>query len=148
MPESILTQEEADSLIQAEKYADDNHVVKYPSPGGKLSVHLYSSEPRDRFHLDITRGRIALSKVSHNLRVRTSIPIVRLDIGGAPHTNPDGSKVGRDHLHLYREGYGDTWATEVDPSVFTDVDDLQQALSDFLAYCRVQAFPPVDLSLF
>ena len=148
MPEPILTQIEADALIQADKHADDTKAVSYPGPGGKLCVQLHSSDHRERFHLDLTRGKIALTKVSHNLRVRTSIPLVRLDINGAPHTNPDGSKVGRSHLHLYREGYGDSWAVDIDPNLFTNVSDLQQALSDFIAFCRIQTFPPVDLSLF
>ena len=148
MPDPILTQAEADALIQTDKHADDTKAVSYPAPGGKLCVQLHSTDHRERFHLDITRGRIALTKVSHNLRVRTSVQLVRLDIGGAPHTNPDGSKVGRDHIHLYREGFGDAWAFNIDPGVFTDVDDLQQALRDFISFCRIQTFPPVDLSLF
>lgn len=148
MPGPILTQTEADALIETEKHADDKKAVSYPSPGGKLCVQLHSVDHRERFHLDITRGRIALTKVNHNLRVRTSIPLVRLDIHSAPHTNPDGSKVGRTHIHLYREGFADSWAFEIDPNVFTDVDDLQQALFDFISFCRIQTFPPVDLSLF
>ncbi len=148
MSEPILTQTEADALIQADKHADDTKVVIYPAPGGKLCVQLHSSDNRERFHLDVTRSRIALIKVNHNLRVRTSIPLVRLDINGPPHTNPDGSKVGRSHVHLYREGFGDSWAFEIDPNVFTDVNDRQQALRDFISFCRIQTFPPVDLSLF
>lgn len=148
MSEPILTQAEADALIQVEKHADDTKAVEYPAPGGKLCVQLHSSDHRERFYLDLTRGRIALLKVNHNLRVRTSIPLVRLDINGAPHTNPDGSKVGRSHVHLYREGFGDSWAFDVDPAVFKDVGDPQQAFSDFISFCRIQTFPPVDLSLF
>lgn len=148
MPEPILTQTEADALIEIDKHADDTKAVSYPAPGGKLCIQLHSADNRERFHLDLTRGRIALTKVSHNLRVRTSIPLVRLDINGAPHTNPDGSKVGRSHIHLYREGFGDSWAFEVDPSIFSDVNDLQQALRDFVNYCHIRTFPPIDLSLF
>lgn len=148
MSEPILSQEEADRLIAAEKRCDEKKAINYPGPGGSICIHLYTSDRHERFHFDVTRGRIALKKVCHNVRVRTSIPLIRLDINGAPHTNPDGSKVGRSHLHLYREGYGDAWAFEVDPEIFGDVDDLQRTLQDFVRYCNIVDLPTINYSLF
>lgn len=148
MPEPILSQAEADALIAAEKKCEDKKAVDYPGPGGSICVILHTNDKRERFHFDVTRGRLALTKISHNVRVRTAVPLVRLDINGAPHTNPDGSKVGRSHLHLYREGFADAWAVDVDPSIFQDVDDLQQTLRDFVKYCNIQDLPTVNFSLF
>jgi len=41
------------------------------------------------------------------------------------------------HLHLYREGYGLTWAYPASPEDFTAPDDLAAALDDFLRFCNV-----------
>ena len=89
-----------------------------------------------------------MTKVSHNLRVRTSIPLIRLDINGAPHTNPDGTKVGHSHIHLYREGFGDAWASDIDPNAFSDVSDLEQTFQDFVRYCNIRGLPTINFSLF
>ena len=148
MTEPLLSQEEADALIAAEKRCDDESPISYPGPGGSICIQLHTADRRERFHFDVTRGRIALKKVSHNVRVRTSIPLVRLDINGAPHTNPDGTKVGRSHLHLYREGYRDAWAYEINPEEFRNVEDLQQSFMDFVNYCNIKNLPLVNLSLF
>jgi hypothetical protein len=36
---------------------------------------------------------------------------MRLDLDGPPHRNPDDEEIPWPHLHVYREGYGDKWAS-------------------------------------
>jgi hypothetical protein len=96
----------------------------------------------------VYRGRIVLQKATHNLRVRTAIPLLRLDLNAAPHRNPDGEKVGRTHLHVYREGYGDAWAYEVPDDAFGDLDDLVRTLNDFMTYCNITQQPAINPHLF
>lgn len=69
------------------------------------------------------------------------IVLIRLDIDGAPHTNPDGVRLSGTHLHLYREGYDDKWAEPLDPSRFRDTRDIQRAFEDFCGYCNIQGIP-------
>jgi hypothetical protein len=74
-------------------------------------------------------------------RARQVVVLVRLDLAGAPHCNPDGEELPCPHLHIYREGYGDRWARRVPASEFSNVEDLWQTLQDFMRYCKV-AKPP------
>ena len=76
--------------------------------------------------------------------MRTAIVLVRLDVNGAPHTNPDGEFLSGAHLHLFREGYDDKWAYPVDPKTFTLLSDPSKTFHDFCAYCRIESPPPVQ----
>ncbi|NQU21722.1 MAG: hypothetical protein HQ567_10595 [Candidatus Nealsonbacteria bacterium] len=69
--------------------------------------------------------------------------MLRLDVDGPPHQNPDGEEMPSPHLHVYREGYGDKWAVPV-PAEFTDTSDLVCTLRDFMKYCNVQECPSIQ----
>ena len=137
-----MTQAEADRLISIEKHAADTEERPYPAPGGKLTAPLVSSDGADQFLLDITRGQISL-KVSHQTRYRKTTVLVRLDLGGATHRNPDDSEISTPHIHLYREGYDDKWAFPLPDHVFADLADLFQTAQDFMAYCHITQPPRI-----
>lgn len=109
---------------------------------------LISHDNRENFHLDITRGRIVLSKVSFQNRARQIVVLLRLDLDGAPHTNPDGSLITGPHLHRYREGYGDKWAEEVGPNSFPALGNDMAAYERFLDLCNVAQRPILQMGLF
>ena len=73
--------------------------------------------------------------------------LVRVDVDGAPHTNPDGQKLGGTHIHVYREGYDDKWAYPLDPFRFRETRDIGQVFEDFCRYCNVMAVPSFQKSL-
>lgn len=148
MADIVIPQEEADNLINASKEYHGPQKVEYPAPGESLNMQCESHGGSERYHLDVYRGRIELTKASHNLRVRIAIPLLRLDIGGRPHKNPDGERIDCPHLHVYREGYGDAWAYELPDEVFNDVHDLPQTLKDFMDYCNIQNQPSIEGNLF
>ncbi|HQU19265.1 MAG TPA: hypothetical protein PLA92_09490 [Fimbriimonadaceae bacterium] len=81
MAEIVLTQGEADALLQMEKYKVDDRAHDYPALGGYLSVELHSADRRERFLLDIQRGRIDLAKVTYQNRAHRTIILARLDLG-------------------------------------------------------------------
>lgn len=139
-----LTQAEADALLAMEKHRVDEQHHPFPGYGVQLWVGLKSVDGRELFSLDITRGRVDLAKVTYQNRARVSLVIARLDIAGAPHRNPDGSEVLCPHLHVYREGYEDKWATPAPAELFTDVSDHWRTLDDFLAFCNVTLRPHID----
>ena len=141
MPEVVLAQAEADALLAMEKHRTDDTLYRYPPRGEFIKVPLISPDKREHFILDVgVYGSIAL-KVTHQNRARSVVILVRLDIGGAPHRNPDGKTVPCPHLHVYREGYDDKWAFPVDAVNSPDVSDLSQTLDDFLRYCNVTKPP-------
>lgn len=112
----------------------------YPSAGGNLNIELRSVDGRERFLFDVTAGRISLEKASYQTRWRRATVLVRLCVNGSTHRNPDGQRLGRTHLHVYREGYHDKFAIPV-PNSFTDLNDRSRVLQDFCAYCNISTQP-------
>jgi len=142
----MLTQADADALIAMPKVFVSPRTVSVP-PGLDVTFDLVGEENRERFLLDLWRGTIRLSKLKFQTRGRKVIVLVRLDIDGAPHTNPDGVRIGGTHLHLYREGYEDKWAYPLDRAQFTKPSDIQQAFRDFCGYCHIETIPPFQEAL-
>jgi hypothetical protein len=107
LAEINLTQTEADLLIAMPKVKINNQVWDYPSFGGSISIPLTSTDKKENFILDVSRSHIDLLKGKYQNRGRQVVVLIRLDFGGAPHRNPDGTEISCPHLHLYRENYGD-----------------------------------------
>ena len=147
MSDSSLPQAEADALIGIEKHRVDDTSYLFPATGS-LTVPLQSPDRREQFELDIYRGRIDLSKATYQERGRQIVVLVRLDIAGPPHRNPDDEEVPCPHLHIYREGYGDKWAEPAPASVFANTSDLWTTLDEFMQYCRVTKPPLIEQGLF
>ena len=87
--------------------------------------------------------------------------MIRLDINGSPHTNPDtdtvpvdflegfnGETIESPHIHLYVEGFMDKWAIPVPKNTFTDTNDLYRTLHEFFDYCKVTEPPIVHKGVF
>lgn len=143
----LLTQQEADALLALEKHYRGNEIFEYPSLGGCLRIPLYSSDHREEFSLDITRGRIELRKNTFQTRARKAVILVRVDLEGPPHRNPDDVVISCPHIHIYKEGYGDKWATSL-PSNFTNCQDIGSVLNDFMVFCNVLTKPPISQDMF
>jgi hypothetical protein len=124
-------------LIKIPKYQqeEEKHYT-YPNVGG-IEIPLISADKREEFILDIWKGKISL-KAKYQTRVHKTIVLVRLDLNGPPHRNPDGEEVGETHIHIYREEYGDKWAYPVDIKYFPNINDLFKTLDDFMKYCNIR----------
>ena len=142
MADVNLTQSDADALLALPKARTDEREYAYPYTGGKTTIPLISQDGREQFILDLYRGGINLSKNTLQNRARRVVVLARLDIGGAPHRNPDDKEVPAPHLHIYREGYGDKWAIPVPVDRFGGLGDTWQTLQDFMRYCNIVA-PPI-----
>ena len=147
MAEINLTQQEADKLIGMDKFLTDTTNITLPIAGEKLTLDCFSLNKREEFVLDCFRGTIKLSKVTHQMRARKVVPLVRLDIDAAPHQNPDGTEVGNTHLHIYSADYADKYAVAV-PNTFTNLADIAQTLIDFMKYCNIKNTPQINGGLF
>jgi hypothetical protein len=148
MAESEIGQEMATALIRMPKRRVDDAIHYFPGPGGGMTVPLASSDGREAFVLDAFRGRIEISKATFQNRGRQVIVLVRVDVGGAPHRNPDGEQIACPHIHAYREGYGDRWASPLPQDAFPEPTDLWRTLLDFMAYCNVVEPPIIEKELF
>jgi hypothetical protein len=132
-----ISQELADHLMRLAKRRTKFELVNWPRLGEKASVDLISLDEKEAFLLDIERGYIKLSKLTLQNRARAVVPLVRLDIDGPSHRNPDDTEVPCPHLHLYREGYATKWAYPVPTLIFTNLEDRRQILADFMKFCHI-----------
>lgn len=141
MPNYDLTQDEANALMAMEKIKLDAKLWIFPAAGEGIHVPLVSNDNKESFILDVQRGRISLSKATYQNRVHEVVPLVRLDVGGPPHRNPDDEEISCPHIHRYVEGYGLKWAFKELPEEFLDTTNLWETLYDFMRYCNVTDFP-------
>ncbi len=143
-----LTQAEADALIGMEKHRTDDQQHDFPSFGQSLVLSLQSPDKREVFFLDISQGRIDLLKVKYQNRARQVVVLVRFDLAGAPHRNPNGEEIPCPHLHVYREGYGDKWAMHPPAEHFDSTSDVWAILQDFMRFCNITYPPYIERGLF
>ena len=137
----MLTQAEADALIAMVKTFVNPGGISLP-PGADQTHDLVGEDAREMFLLDLWRGTIRLSKLKFQTRAQKILVLVRLDIDGAPHTNPDGERLGGTHLHLYGEGYEDKWAFGLDPKRFRDPGNIRRTFQNFCRFCHIKGAPP------
>ena len=158
----MLTQAEADALIALKKKRISNASYNFPSSGEILTIPIISIDERESFLLDINRkGSIRLTRCTYQERYRGIFILVRLDIDGPPHTNPEvdivplpylipynGQTIQCPHLHLYVEGFMDKWAIPAPPNEFPNTTDLYNTLEDFFRYCNIIEPPVIQRGLF
>ncbi len=123
-----LSQNEAIDLINTNKVVKDLTAHSFPAPGGEIILKLESEDQRSIFSLILGRNKFELAvaySIHHMFKKSGNIPIIRLDIDGPDHKNPDATpslpylipfrntKVGKRHMHVYVEGFGLTWAFPV-----------------------------------
>ena len=148
MNDFILSQSEADKLLAVEKETLDKTHIKLPDLGGFSEMKFQSCCGKDIFVLNFTKCSIKLEKKNHNFRFAQNIGLVRLDLNGPPHRNPDGVEIGESHLHLYREGYGLKYACPVPMDKFHNLNDTLETLKDFMTYCNITKKPQLSNGLF
>lgn len=148
MADLNLTQAEAEALIRMEKQRVNEQWYNFPWHGETLALPLQSPDKREMFFLDINRGRIDFSKVTYQNRARQVVVLVRFDLTGPPHRNPDGGDIPCPHLHRYREGYGDKWAEPISAEHFSSTSDIWVMLQDFMRYCNITQPPHIERGLF
>jgi hypothetical protein len=98
--------------------------------------------------LDVTRAQIKLAKATYQNRARQVIILMRLDLDGPTHRNPDGVEIPCPHLHIYREGFGDKWASPAPVDRYTNTVDLFLTLEVFMRDCNITRPPTVQKGLF
>ncbi len=142
MAQLDLTQTDADMLIALPKVRTDETERDFPLMQQSAIIPLLSEDGRESFVLDIHAGRVNLSKITFQNRGKQVIVLVRLDVGGPPHRNPDGEEIPCPHLHVYREGFADKWAVAAPIDRFTDLSDQWKTLHDFMQFCSIVR-PPI-----
>ena len=139
----MLTQKEADELINLIKILLEYKSIAIPIMGDQKKVVLKDKESgKIRFTVDMQRKSYNIHKITYQTRINSEI-LLRLDIEGPPHPNPDGTEIDGPHIHIYREGCSDSWAYPLNDVIQTDQTDLAKVLVDFLKYNHVENIPEI-----
>ncbi len=148
MAEINISQAEADYLFGMEKIAANKNRWDFPTMGVKIEIPLVSRDKKGNFLLDINRGRIDLKRITYQNRARQIVILVRLDLSGPPHRNPDDSEIPPPHIHKYKEGFADKWAYPIPEEIFRNTDDQWQTLQEFMDYCNITEQPDIRRVMF
>ncbi|MCI0638018.1 MAG: hypothetical protein L0Y72_15300 [Gemmataceae bacterium] len=116
--------------------------INFPLPGAAQQYEALSEDGKEAFLFDVNRkGRMKLSKCTYQERYAVVEILLRLDLDGPTHENPDGAEIPCPHVHVYKEGFADKWAYLLPAGVFTNTADLVRTFLDFLLYCNVRKIP-------
>ena len=148
MADIDITQEKADELIAMEKHRVNEKEWLFSAPGERLAIPLISADKREHFMLNVSRAQVKLTKATYQNRARQAIILMRLDIDGPPHRNPDGVEIPCPHLHIYREGHGDKWAVPAPADRYPNTLDLFSTFETFMTHCNITEPPIVQKGLF
>jgi hypothetical protein len=158
-----ITQDEAEALIAMEKVRVDDKEWLFPMEGGRLAIPLTSRDKREYFSLDVYRGKIVLTKATYQNRARQAIILLRLDLAGGPHQNPEnlppderyhwlapyaGQIMPCPHLHIYVESFGDRWAIPAPVDRYSNPHDLFATFESFIRHCNIIDPPRIEKGLF
>lgn len=121
--------------------------IRLPLSGENDIFDLAARETMDKFFLDVDRrGRIELKAKIQTRYALTKVPLVRIDLNSPPHINPDGTKVSRNHIHIYKDTDFDTgnlpWAYELTSiNIFANdrPTDFMQIFYHFCGYCNIES---------
>ena len=157
----MITQSEADALIAMQKKTAKAEIYNFPLPGEMLIIPIVSWDKIESFLVDVNRRTIRLTKCTYQERYQGMIILVRLDIDGSPHLNPEvvdislpylkpynGQTIPCPHLHLYVEGFMDRWAIPSPSKKFPRIENICATLNDFFHYCNIADPPLVQRSIF
>lgn len=147
MAATNIAQHVADALFAMEKHRVSDDMILFDSLGQSENIRLVSSDKTIDFFLDLSRGRQSLIKVSMQNRAKQDdIVLVRLDLNGPPHRNPKSKVfIHGPHLHVYREGLGDSWAEPAPAHIFSDLDNEFTTLREFMRFCNITKPPNIRL---
>jgi len=139
----LLTDLEARRLLDAVKALVSTKPIVFPPLQSYITLEATSARTNDRFQIDVQRKTLNVKKCTYQTRYKKSINLLRIDIEGPPHPNPDGTEIPCPHIHIYREGYDDKWAYPLPDKIITEPNDLVQVLIDFLEYNNIINAPNV-----
>ncbi|WP_341877632.1 DUF6978 family protein [Defluviitalea saccharophila] len=127
-------------LLSLEKEFLEKNIA-LPKVNTYVTFNIISTNQKEEFFLDIDRrGRIEFHKTKiQNRYIRE--PLIRLEIDAPPHQNPDGTKTSRNHIHIYKENYGLSWAYDLSSfskELFCDCNNFANVFTDFCKYCNIK----------
>lgn len=137
----IITDEEYQRLMKLRKFFDTT--VQLPRVDQQKRYLLHTADGSEEFQMNIERKNVVdfcviRSKFNKSYQKQS---IFRLEVNGRPHTNPvDYEYVGRNHIHIYKQGYGLRYAYDLEnyKEHFTDPENISLLFKDICVYCNIE----------
>lgn len=131
-----ISNETFNELMQLDKFIESKKNF-LPHKGEKAQINIYDSSKREKFIVDINRSGKFEDKATIQTRYVTggNVVIIRLDINGPEHENPDGNIIERNHIHIYKEGYDTRYAYNLSSFHLTYFKNITDFLCLFDDYC-------------
>ncbi len=133
-----MTKEKAQELIHVMKMLMKTGDFALPVIGSFGSIELHSVRSNaERFIVKINR-KAKIDPLKYTLLLHfPEEDLLRIDVHGTYHINPDGTTVPCPHIHFRNKDTGkwDAYAFEL-PAVFGNTEDVAETLRTFLAYCN------------
>lgn len=102
---------------------------------------ILRTDTKESFQLNIERKNTYEVYKSKTQTAYYKEPLLRIEVDAPPHTNPDGTLIGRNHIHIYREGFGLRWAyplQDFHDIYFKDPFDFPVLFADFCNYFNIE----------
>ena len=142
-----LSEATVQQLIRSTKYCE-HRLSRQDKSVGKIKddTPVIDFTHNIEYTLHRYRHPIDPSRFSIHLRFKiTNAILIRIDINNGTHTNPDGTKIGQNHMHLYRESAGprkDAIAMPL-PDDIHNISTFLLVLDAFLAYTHIKQYHKV-----
>ncbi|EGQ1765139.1 hypothetical protein D3G12_08635 [Staphylococcus pseudintermedius] len=94
-----------------------------------------------KYFLTIKRGNVERDRFSISIIFEdTYHTLVRVDVNGGKHENPDGTVAPKSHIHIYNNSFDkkDKFAYEINLADFPDIYNVYSAYISFLDYNNVK----------
>ncbi len=157
MHQGSLGQSEVTELINVEKICEKpDEVMQPPSElrGRVAECALKSVDGKDGFIFSMRAGNtsVSVNLLTNNYLIRSSewhVSLVRIDLKSRSHRNPDGTKVGPDHVHIYDAVRLDKQAypLSVLSPALSGSSSMEEILHGLWKFCNVTRPPRIILSL-
>ena len=136
----MLTDKEFRQLMDLRKFFDSPKRVLLPKNNEKSRYNVLSEDPTETFIVDYDRSGSFELRHKTQLRHHQKNVLVRIEVNRSPHMNPNGEILGRNHIHIYREGESDRWAYDL-KSICPDFHEhmnVVELFQLFCAYCNIE----------
>ena len=136
-----MTTQEAENIIAMLKKMVERYLM-LPESGEKKDYKIETLDNKYEFVLNVSRtSRIKEKKCTYIVRTKdTGINLLRLDVNGPPHKNPDHTIIDCPHLHVFKEEFEDRNLPYAIPFE-VDSEDLSEACIKFLKKFNVIDIP-------
>lgn len=137
-----MTNKEFNYLMELPKHLSQEAVSLPQDRQIGDSIPVMSDSTKDIFVIDTDRrSTISISKKKIQERYM-NVPeqMVRLEVDCRPHRNPDGTALSRNHIHIYTEEYGMSYAYDLDKydcNLFSNTESFNSLFVDFCKLCKI-----------